>query len=317
MSLHSFSCACRGLALTFVCATAAQAQILQNQPELCGKPGVAVALPEGTSFTYTDGLSASLTLKLKNGTSKTVDLVLASSVPQVCPLEGSRLLVFGTVVGQDGPHVWIISQIDGAVLDHIGSRDPVLSPDQHWLIYRQFYPPHVEVVAEFYLLYNLAKDATGNSPPEIDRRFPRPSGRQVYPVTSDHFPHRHDEVLEPTHEFESESFYWSPDSRFVVFADTTATGSKTIILVKVEESDITTYTHPLQEGEICANRTDLRGVLRGAILHGVEFIPTQAPLPDVWATFSGIRCDDPLRLRAQDFKQAAVEVHKKISPPKK
>jgi hypothetical protein len=225
--------------------------------------------------------------------------------------------VFESVLGGDGPHVSIVSQRDGTVLDRIGSRNPMISPDQHWLIYRQFYPANVTIVAESYLLYDLKKDVAGNRPPELDARFPRPSGRQVYPVSTDHFALRYDEVLGPTHEFESESFYWSADSHFVAFADATNTGSKSIVLVKVEETGPIAYVHALREGEICAGRTDLRGTLRAAMLHGVEFFPAQASLPDVWATFSGIRCEEPLRLHSQDFKLAEVEVHEKVRQPKR
>ncbi len=302
--------------LPLVLIATAQAQILQNCPALCGKPGQPVPLPEGMTFSTADGLPADLTLKLKDGTAKTVDLELASSIPQICPIAEDRLLVFGTVVGEDGPHVWIVSQIDGRVLDHIGSRNPTVSPDQHWLIYRQFYPPHVEIPADFYLLYDLSKDAAANRPPELDSRFPRSSGRQVYPVTADHFAPRYDEALEPTHEFDSESFFWSPDSRFVAFADVTD-AAKAIVVVRVGDNNLITYTHTLKEKEICANRNDLGSTLPSAALHSVEFVPAQGPLPDIWATFSGIRCEDPLRLHAQDFKPAEIEIHKKIQPPKK
>lgn len=293
-----------------------RSQILQNRPELCGNPGRAVPLPEGTVFETADGLPANFTLKLKDGGSKTVVLRIASSVLQVCPIAGDRLLVFG-YVGRDGPWVTILSRIDGREIDTIASRNPMVSPDQHWLIYRDFYPASATLVDEAYLLYDLTKDEAGNRPPKLDRRLPRSNGRQVYPVTTDHFAGRSDEMPEPAHGFVSDSFYWSPDSRFVAFGDGTPANPKSIILVKVGEADLTTYVHTVKEGEICASRGDLRGVLRGATLHNVEFFSAKAPLPDVWATFSGIRCDEPLRLHSEDFKKADIEVHRKYPTPKK
>lgn len=299
-----------------VFAASAQAQIPQNRPELCGKHGQTVPLPDGTTFSYSDGLPSDLTLKLMDGTAKTVDLQLADGVPQVCPIAGSRLLVFGTVAGEDGPHVWIVSQIDGSVLDHIGSRGPVVSPDQHWLIYRQFYPRNVEIVAEFYFLYDLTSDMARNRPRQQEPGHPVPAGRQVYPVTANHLPLGHAESLEPLHEFESESFFWSPDSQFVAFADATS-DAKSIVLVKVGNNNLITYTHTLKENEICGGRAGMGGVLGPAMLHSIEFVPAEAPLPDIWATFSQIRCEEPLRLHAQDFKPAEIEIHKRIQPPKK
>ena len=52
-----------------------------------------------------------------------------------------------------------------AILDIFGARDPVVSPDRHWLVYRERYPTRVEVVWEQYLLYDLTKDAAYNAVP--------------------------------------------------------------------------------------------------------------------------------------------------------
>lgn len=307
---RSHYCGALGLALLVILA--AQAQIPQYRPELCGKPGQTVPLPPGTMFSYpaVEG-RANLTLLLKDGSAKTIDLVLPSSVPQVCPIAGDKLLVFGDFA--DGPHVWIISQIDGKVLDHIGSRTPVVSPDQHWLIYRQFYPRNAVIIAEFYFLYDLTKDAAGNLPRKPEPGWHDPGGRQVYPVTTNHFPLGHDEKAEPTHEFVSQSFYWSADSRFVAFADWTG-GTESIVLVKAGEDDLKTYIRPLAPGVLC--ETGAPTVNRAATLQNVEFIPTAAALPDVWAHFSDIPCrhpaKQPLQFHAGDFRPAAIELHEKI-----
>jgi hypothetical protein len=272
-------------------------------------------LPGGTVFRTSEGFGE-LTLKLKDGTMKTADLGLASDVVQVCPIAGDRLLVFESVLGGDGPHVTILSQIDGRELDRIGSRDPSVSPDQHWLVYRQFYAPRAPITTEAYMLYNLSTDRHANRAPELESKIPRPGGRQLYPVTTDGFFRRDDEVLEPLHDFASESFYWSADSRFVAFADATDT-SKKLVLAEVSDSGLTAYVHSLRAGEICPNTSGLGDTLWPAMLHNVEFIPAQGTRPDVWATFSGIRCNEPLRLHAQDFTRAEVEVHQRIRPAKK
>jgi hypothetical protein len=311
---------CRRLVLIFVFVVAGHSQILQDQPELCGKPGETVPLPEGTTFTYSDGLPADLTIKLRDGSMKTINLEVASSVPQVCPIAGDRLLVFGTVVDEDGPHVWILSQIDGKVLDHIGSRDPVVSPNQHWLVYRKFYPPRVEIVTESYLLYDLTKDAAGNRLRNEEPGYPVRPGRQVYPVTAHHIPFHIMDSLEPLHEFVSESLFWSSDSRFVAFADSTG-GTESVVLVKVDERDLTTYVHSLKANEICEGETQSGSTMPAAMLNNVEFIHAAASGTDIWAYFSNIPCRQParqpLRVRTEDFKPAAIELHERIRPPKK
>lgn len=297
------------------------AQIPQNQPELCGRPGQTIPVPEGTTFSYSaDGAPANLTMTIKDGSAKTVDLGVADAIPQVCPIAGNRLLVFGNVAGEDGPHVWIMNQVDGRVIDHIGSRGPVLSPDQRWLMYRQFYPPRVQIVTENYLLYDLAKDAAGNREWDGDPGYPRPEGREVYPVTANNIPLHPMDKLEPLHDFTSESFYWSSDSRFVAFADFTG-HTESIVLVRVGDRDLTTYVHPLRDSEICEGGSQTAYTIQAATLHSVEFLPAASSLPGVWAHFSNIPCrhplSQPLRLHAEDFKPAEIELHERIRPPKK
>ena len=58
-----------------------------------------------------------------------------------------------------------------------------MSPDQHWLIIRKFFPVHMDVpYTEEYLLYDLTKDGAGNRQPGVGLDEPADVGRPVYPV---------------------------------------------------------------------------------------------------------------------------------------
>jgi len=292
------------LVIASLLSAPASAQIQQDHPEYCGTQRDSfVPLPEGTSF-YAPDSGGHLTIKQTDGTLKVIGLPLPDAVRQVCPINGSRLLVFGSVAGGDGPHVWIVSQIDGAILDHIGSRAPATSPNQRWIIYRKFYAPRSKIHTDSYDLYDLSKDAAANRLPAGGVE-----GLQVYPVTKDHVPFGLDDELEPLHSFAGDSFFWSPDSKFVVFEDGSE-GRTSIILVEMNEGNPTTFVHPLQARDVCD--TKYPGEVRAATLTRAEFEPMPGTLPDLLIHFRAYSCDKPARLTAADFKPAEIEVHQKI-----
>ena len=97
--------------------------------------------------------------------SKTLDLGIVEDVPQVCPISGDRLLVFGHIAGGDGPELSIISGIDGQILDRLEGRDPTVSPDQLWIVRRGWYGRFFEILTEEYFLYDLTKSRAANADP--------------------------------------------------------------------------------------------------------------------------------------------------------
>jgi hypothetical protein len=312
----------RACAMALLSVTGALAQVPQDRPELCGKPNQAVPLPRGTDFVWTP-TTAELRLSLKDGTSKTIDLEQADTVPQVCPIDGDRLLVFGTVRGEDGPFVWIISRKDGTKLDLLGSRSPVVSPDQQWIVYRHFYPRRSEILTESYLLYHLSEDPAANRLPAEVPGETNPPGRQIYPVTADHAPFNNI-LYDPkrVHAFASESFYWSPDSKYLAFADRLVNGETdiaSIVMVRVGTKDLATYVHELNTKEMCGGAEPNPNIAATATLHGAEFGLGQGGLPELSARFfpyerqSAINpaCTAPVQLRSPDLKPAEIEIHDK------
>src|SRR6266853_6642353 len=119
--------------------------------------------------------------------------------------------------------------------------------------------------------------------------------------------------------FASESFYWSPDSRFVVFGDHVGR-STSVVVVDVAAKDLPVYVHSLNPSEICSGdglRDDLKAAAR---LSNVEFGAVRENLPNVWAHFSlglvpmpsGTTCTKTPLLHSGNLKRGAVEAHKPL-----
>jgi len=289
---------CRILILTLA-ALPALCQIAQERPELCGKPDGRVPLPSKISASPA-GSHTVLTIGLDNR-DVNVELSGVQSVDEVCPLEGNRLLVFATEGAGDAT-IFIVSQTTGTVLDSFLIQTPAVSPDQHWLSMRDWIIPSSRIpVTEQYLLYDLTKDAAAN------RRYPGVSpgtalryGRTMYPVTHDQVPfENHGVRADQVHSFAGGSFYWSADSRYVVFTDRAPDGLK-LVLVKTGGDDLTTLVHALSDTDIC-------GTLSGASVT----VPRYGVL-EVQATFraaGSVACTKVLTLHDEDFQAAKEETY--------
>jgi hypothetical protein len=313
-----------GCVFAAVVAASGWGQLAQDQPRLCGKLTSNVALPLGLSAVQTSG-GTNLTIQLADGSKKTLDL-LADTIVQVCPIAGDRLLIFGTVNGGDGPFVWIVSESSGDQLDNLGARNPAVSPDQHWIAYRQYYAPQVENPADSnYLLYDLGKTPAENRLPSGDPQAPNPPGRLMYPAAPNHVPvndYLVEVAPEQEHNFASDSFFWSPDSRFVVFADRMGreTPTTSIIVVRIGGDELTAYVHRLQTQEVCTGEKLGPEFAAGAILSRVEFVPSGGAVPDMFASFSadgwplgrGQSCTKVLLLNNANLRPAEPEFHKPL-----
>jgi hypothetical protein len=225
--------------------------------------------------------------------------------------------VFSAVPGDDGYIIWLLSTADAAVLDTIGARNPVVSPDQHWLVYRERYPTVVEVVFEQYLLYDLTKSGAANAESPTSRNQ-RPPGRIVYPITENRV--RLDDVIvrpEQRHEFASESFFWSPDSRFIVFGDRVQ-DNVDIVIIDLSRQEMPAYVHELRTADVCDGPQPDSAIVASARVASAEFGQTQQGLPNVWAHLSfglarptlGAICTKTPHLHSGNLRLAEVEKHK-------
>jgi hypothetical protein len=223
-------------------------------------------------------------------------------VDEVCPLDGDRLLIFATEGAGDAT-IFIVSHSTGAVLDSFLVQTPSVSPDQHWLAMRDWMIPSSRIpVSDQYMLYDLTKNAAAN------RRYPGAAsgdalryGRTMYPVVRNHVPfENHGVEPEQVHGFGGGSIYWSADSKYVVFEDR-FDAELNVVLVKVEEKNLTAMIHPLFGARLC-------GPLSSASVTAPRY-----DVLEVQTTFQASECTSSLTLHDEDFQLAKEEVY----PPRK
>ncbi|HEY1339910.1 MAG TPA: hypothetical protein VGF59_20500 [Bryobacteraceae bacterium] len=272
-------------------------QIAQDRPDLCGTPDRIVPVPPNlAAFPFDGGIDLSIPL-----TGRTVDFRMGAvdAIQQICPLGNGRLLVFGRFNDPNGLAVYLIDAVKGVRLDRFSVRNPAVSPDQHWMALREYFPAFMESVpSEQYRLYDLTKDAAGNRFPGVNYAYVAGTGRTMYPATAKHLPFEHGSVPpQETHSFEGGSFAWAADSKALVFFDRTPQ-RLAAVLVTIGEDDLTTYLHPLPD-ETCP-----------VSISRAEFTPSQSNAPP------GVRIEfvgcPPLVLRSSEFKLAPIEVHNPI-----
>ena len=229
-------------------------------------------------------------------------------IQQVCPIAQERLVVFGY---SGGYAVYIMDQKKGAVADSFMGYSPVMSPNQHWVIFREFYAYHTEfVVGEQYLLYDLSGSAASNRHGLTPYTSGIP-GRSVYPTTPGSAPvDRRDVPESQGHRFRSTSFYWSRDSGFVAFADSVQ-GTFSLVLSSVAADKITTYVHPVSSSDVCSGDPPAVSDTSDLTLKHAE-ISSVGSSPVIVAQFvSGGRHCTPkeITLGLADSKLAETEVY--------
>jgi hypothetical protein len=238
MALFGFCCVASG-------------QIQQDRPELCGRIGVT-PVPRNVVAGFEPGVGPTLTVTPTASTAG-VRTPLNGRVRQVCVIPSGRYLLFGDT-GDDSYQVTILSGDSGSLVDQFDAYNPIVSPDQRWLIRRHFYSGHSEVpFSEEYLLYDLTKDAAGNTVGRPTPYIENMRGRVVYPAVADGAPFEHAAYAltdNQTHVFRSKSFYWSSDGTTVLFADSVK-DVLSLVLVVLDPSEPKTLVHTVAPNEAC------------------------------------------------------------------
>ena len=120
----------------------------------------------------------------------------------------------------------------GAVNDKLLCFYPSVSPDGTRIAYVKVYPIHfMENVSNEYLIYDLSRSPADNRNAGIAGNDDTNVGAAIYPLGSKNVPG--DNLNVPSslsHQLASDGFFWSPDSKKVVFADRT-NGSNFLVAV--------------------------------------------------------------------------------------
>jgi hypothetical protein len=147
-------------------------------------------------------------------------------VRQICEVNAKELIIFGW---SGAYNINILSEDDGREIESFFAYDPVISPDQHWMIFRRFYSFHSEfVVSEEYCLYNLQ---TGK---EEGQRGRDGVGKRVYPRLPEDVTFLDVPDIQ-THSFRS-SFFWSDDSQMVTFVDRSLGETRVVVISLKDQS---------------------------------------------------------------------------------
>jgi hypothetical protein len=292
------------LMITLYAGLLTHAQVTQDHPELCGRPGTSVPIPAGLTFSMDP--SDFRTELHDHAANKTIPFpAIMQSIPQVCPVSSDEAVVFGLAT----PVLYNLELVrvsDGTLLDSFYGYTPLIAPNQRWLSRRKFYPAHA-ASSEEYLIYDLTQDWAYNREPGIQRSDMDLVGKVIYPAVAGDWPfYNVDLPNSQTHTFRSDSFYWAPDSNALIFADS-VDDRLSLVLVTFEHDAIKAYTYGLNDSEACPGST-------------VTFPPTLSG-GDVSVAVSGRReihagfrtgdsaCKGTLTLQSGDFKPAAPEVH--------
>ena len=232
-------------------AIPANGQIAQDKPGLCGLPGASIPLPDGIATFSDPDLGVSTLMIARPGSPAPAALRFASGrVDEVCPLGAGRLLIFGF----NGVcySIAIVDRNSAKLDDSFDVYEPAVSPDRHWLLFRAFYAPQAEMeFSDEYLLYDLTKDAAGNTAPDRPPYTENLRGRVVYPAVKDGTPFEQPFLpANQMHYFPSKSFFWAPDSSAVVFADGVEK-TLSIVMVQIGSGAPQAFVRPVAAAEAC------------------------------------------------------------------
>ena len=297
-------------------------EVSQRTPELCGKTGGTVPLPNGFSATF--GNSGGPTISVRNGAPAIPLKYPLYQIEEVCPLSGGRLVVFGEVVG-NGSSFHIVDTASTSLLDTVLTLYPSTSPDQRWIVYNKFVPRSTELPpSSEYLLYYLSKSPVQNRAPGVSLDDTVDVGAPIYP--SGWKNESGDNIGAPTNQRHSHlpggeaGFFWAPDSKAIVFADSHL-GKSYIVLITLDEKDATTASvYPFADTMDCADTSaTARGMQAEQTRLGhVEFGPQQGADRILFVDFQARGCNPKaIQLHRDSFQPSKSEARVLETPARK
>lgn len=287
-------------------------QAEQEHAALCGRQSnasqptnihIASDESDGVSYVRLDALGATKTLTLPG----------VERIQGICPVAGNRIVIFGALAsGASAAYeVAIADAGNGVLLDSWDAYTPVMSPDQRWLILRKFYPPQTALtVSEEYLLYPAWKIEPRGAPRNRNAEPPSAAIVVYPPGQTNTFMSNLDVRPEQAHVFRSKSFFWSEDSRAVVFADSVQ-GRLSTVLVQISDENPTALVYPLSADDVCESSPS--SDISTAMLVEADVSPEGGTggreiQMRFEASSSGCK-PKPVVLRTSDFQRPKAESH--------
>lgn len=181
-----------------------------------------------------------LALAVQRAGQTTAWVALPEDMVQVNEIQGvnnQKVVVTGMFNG-DVWSVGIVNAATASLVDHFLCYEPSVSPDGKYLAFAKFFPPHGgEGVEYHYMVYNLEHDAAYNRPPAAAIGDFKDVGFTLYPfgIGNTEF----DNLRKPenqVHILASGGFFWSSDSKSLVFADTFQ-GHFTVVMARFDNAD--------------------------------------------------------------------------------
>ena len=237
-------------------------------------------------------------------------------ITEVCPLSDGRLVVFGYY---GGTGVFIVDRAKASVVDTFASSDPVMSPDQRWIVYVKMYPLHGVEGTDEYLIYDLTKSPAQNRP-DGDVKNATDVGAVIFPPGQKNLGGDNIGVPREQLHYNLSGFYWAADSQAVLFVDAVADAvniAKKIILVTLDEKGApTAWEHLITASDVCGSEipgvsAGLRPMDRAEV--GPDRGGTRAIIVDLHS--DDRRCPTrAVQLYESDFQPAKTEVHIRQEP---
>jgi hypothetical protein len=287
-------------------------QVSQSHPEYCGIPG-GINPPLPDISVNIDGQGDAVLFFGQGNSTPGIPLTayglpsLIREVTEVCPLSDGRLVLFGDY---GGTAVFIIDPKSRSLVDSFDGYSPVISPDQHWIVFIKPYPLHGVIGSDQPMLYDLTKTPAENRPYE-DKSDP---GRVIYPPGRENSPGSNINLPDSLRHMTGSPFYWAPDSRAILFMDGDNTGSGIVLVSLDEKGHPSALRHNLTAEDACGSKVS-NGAMHGSKMERVEIGPPVSGKREILFDITPLgdnRCvSHILRLHSEDFHPAKVEAHEK------
>ncbi|MFZ1086962.1 MAG: hypothetical protein WAN35_18515 [Terracidiphilus sp.] len=181
--------------------------------------------------------NAAFTLKITSGDKREKIVTLPDRLAQIDSISRTpnEKAIITAELGGMTQAICIIDLREGKVIDQIGLYSPIISPDHRFIVYNNWYPPHLGG-ENMYRLYDVLKTPRENTcgyddnDPKHLRILDAFRGFQVYPQK----PNQTDctDVDNDDDNVDASEFLWTADSSKLIFADAKS-GVLSLVLVKM------------------------------------------------------------------------------------